>query len=196
MRELDAPRPPAGFRGGSPKVYVSLGTVPWWYWPDIVTDVFETVARAVGATGDVLISTGRLDNVPQDRVAAMRGAGAKVVPHPHTWAALGEADVFITHQGANSTHEGVYSRVPMLSYPFHGDQPMLAECCARFGIGLPLVDELRAPLTIEAVEAGIAAIAERRDAFDTALERARDWELAVIADRPAVIERVLALAQS
>ena len=35
------------------------GHVPWWYWPDLVADALETVARAVGATGDVVISVGR-----------------------------------------------------------------------------------------------------------------------------------------
>jgi UDP:flavonoid glycosyltransferase YjiC (YdhE family) len=194
-RMLEAPRPPAGFRGGSPKVYVALGTVPWWYWPELVTDTLETVARAVGATADLVISVGGLD-VPQDRVAAMRSAGAKVVEHLHTWAALGEADVFVTSQGANSTHEAAYSRVPMLSYPFHGDQTELAERCESFGIGLRLVDEPRAPLTADAVADGIAAIGERRGAFDEALERARGWELAVVAGREAVIDRVLSFAQA
>jgi MGT family glycosyltransferase len=194
LRDLEAPRPPAAFRGRSPKVYVSLGTVPWWYWPDLVADGFETVARAVGATGDVVISVGRLD-VPQDRIAAMRSAGATVVEHLHTWAALGDADVFVTSSGANSTHEAVYSRVPMLSYPFHGDQIGLAQRCEELGLGIQLVDEPRAPLTTDAVRAGIAAITERREAFDEALERAHGWELAVIQSRPAVIERVLDLAQ-
>lgn len=194
VRDLEAPRPPAGFRGGSPKVYVSLGTVPWWYWPDLVADGFEAVARAVGATADVIISVGRLA-VPEDRIAALRSAGAKVVPHLHTWAALGEADVFVTSSGANSTHEAVYSRVPMLSYPFHGDQIGLAQRSEHLGLGLRLVDEPRAPLTPEAILSGLAAIAQRREAFDAALERARAWELAVLEGRPAVIERVLAVAQ-
>lgn len=194
LSDLRAPRPPAAFRGGSPKVYVSLGTVPWWYWPDLVADGFDTVARAVGATGDVVISVGRLD-VPEARIAAMRSAGATVVPHLHTWAALGEADVFVTSSGANSTHEAAYSRVPMLSYPFHGDQIELAERCEDLCLGIRLVDEPRAPLTAEAVLSGIAAIGERREAFDEALERAHGWELAVIESRPAVIERVLELAQ-
>jgi UDP:flavonoid glycosyltransferase YjiC (YdhE family) len=194
-RTLEAPRPPAGFRCGSPKVYAALGTVPWWYWPELVTDTLETVARAVGATADLVISVGGLD-VPEDRVAAMRGAGAKVVEHLHTWAALGEADVFVTSQGANSTHEAAYSRVPMLSYPFHGDQTELAERCASFGIGLQLVEQPRAPLTAGAVTEGIGAITVRRAAFDEALERARGWELAVVEGREAVVERVLSFAHA
>lgn len=194
-RSLEAPRPPAGFRGRSPKVYAALGTVPWWYWPEIVTDTLETVARAVGATADLVISVGALD-VPRERLAAMRSAGATVVEDLHTWAALGEADVFVTSQGANSTHEAAYSRVPMLSYPFHGDQTALAERCASFGIGLQLVDEPRAPLSTGAVVEGIAAIGERRAEFDEALERARGWELAVIESRAAVVERVLSLAHA
>jgi len=86
--------------------------------------------------------------------------------------------------------------VPMLSYPFHGDQPGLAAFCQAHGLAEPLVDELRAPLDAAAVLAGIAQVARRRPAFDAALERAHGWELDVIARRGAVIERVLALAQA
>jgi hypothetical protein len=46
------------------------------------------------------------------------------------------------------------------------------------------------------VAAGIARINDERPAFDAALERARGWELDVIARRGEVIERMLALAQA
>jgi UDP:flavonoid glycosyltransferase YjiC (YdhE family) len=193
-RELEAPRPAAGFRGGSPKVYAALGTVPWWYWPELVSATLQTVAQALGATADVLISTGG-SSIPAADVAAMRRAGAQVVPRLHTWAALGEADAFVTSQGANSTHEAVFSRVPMLSYPFFADQPELTERCARFGLALPLVDEPRAPLDPERLRAALAEVVERRRQFGDALERARAWELAVVDGRGAVIERLLGLAQ-
>lgn len=192
---LDAPRQPGGFRDGAPKVYVSLGTVPWWYWPGVVIDTLETIAVAIGREADVLISLGGLA-VAEERVAALRRAGATVAEHADTWAALGEADVFVTSQGLNSTHEAIYSRVPMLSYPFFADQPVLAELCERFGVALPLVDEPRAELYPNRLRAALAEVAERRTEFDEALERARAWEVAVIESRGAVLERMLDLAQA
>ena len=53
------------------------------------------------------------------------------------WAVLGETDLFVTHHGLNSTHEAIFNRVPMLSYPFFWDQPGLAAKCQAFGIARP-----------------------------------------------------------
>jgi hypothetical protein len=63
-------------------------------------------------------------------------------------------------------------------------------------VAVRLVDEPQLPLTPAAVAAGIARINDERPAFDAALERARGWELDVIARRGEVIERMLALAQA
>src|SRR5207253_10574246 len=100
----------------------------------------DAVAAALGGCADALLSLGGLA-LPDERVAALRRTGVEVVPYADTWDALGEADVFVTSQGMNSTHEAAFSRVPMLSYPFFADQPDLAERCASFGIGVPLVEE-------------------------------------------------------
>jgi len=84
----------------------------------------------------------------------------------------------------------------MLGYPFHGDQPELAQLCEDLGVAVRLVPEPRAPLTPEAVAAGLERIVAERADFGAALERARKWELDVIARRSEVIERMLALAQA
>jgi UDP:flavonoid glycosyltransferase YjiC (YdhE family) len=196
LGELDAPRGAAGFRGtGAPKVYASFGTVPWWYWPELAADGLETIARTLGPAADLLVTLGAGD-VPGERVEAMQHAGAVVVPYADTWSALAEADVFVTSNGVNSTHEAVFGGVPMLSYPFHGDQPGLAGFCERHGLAVPLVKEARAPLEPEAIVAGMAQIAHRRQQFDAALQRARGWELEVMARRDTVADRVLAFAQA
>ena len=57
-----------------------------------------------------------------DRTCAWRSAG-EPVGDPR------EADLFVTHHGLNSTHEAIFNRVPMLSYPFFWDQPGLAAEC-------------------------------------------------------------------
>jgi UDP:flavonoid glycosyltransferase YjiC (YdhE family) len=195
QRQLEAPCADAGFRNGAPKVYASFGTVPWWYWPELATDALETIARTLGETASVLLTLGGADVAPE-RVEAMRRAGAVVVPYADTYGALADADVFITSHGVNSTHEAVHLGVPMLSYPFHGDQPGLADFCRRHGLALPLVDSPRAPLEPEALVAGMAQIEQRRAQFGEALARAGGWELDVIAQRDAVIDRVLAFAQA
>lgn len=192
----DVARGPSGFRGdGGLKVHVSLGTVTWWYWPDLAIDALEAIARGVPARADVLMSLSG-GPAPAERVEALRRTGIRVEPYADTWSALAEADVVVTAHGANTTHEAVFSRVPMLGYPFHGDQPELAGLCEQLGVAVRLVDEPRAPLTSGAVAAGLAQIAQRRAHFDAALERAREWELDVIARRGEVVERMLALAQA
>ena len=191
----DVPRGPSGFRGdGGLRVHVSLGTVTWWYWPELAMDALDAIARGVpdGADVEMSLSGGP---VSRDRVEALRRAGMRVEPFADTWSALADADVIVTAHGANTTHEAVFSRVPMLGYPFHGDQPELAQLCEELGLAVRLVEEARAPLTAEAVAAGIERIVAEQADFDAALERARAWELDVIARRGEVVERMLALAQ-
>lgn len=189
------PRGPSGFRGSGLKVHVSLGTVTWWYWPELATAALEAIAQGLPQGADVVMSLsgGRAD---RQRVEALQRAGMRVEPQADTWSALAEADVFITAHGLNSTHEAVFSRVPMLGYPFHGDQPELAELCEEIGVAARLVDEPQAPLSPQAVADGLARIVEQRADFDAALERACGWELDVIARRDEVIDRMLALAQA
>ena len=192
----EVPRGPSGFRGdGGLKLHVSLGTVTWWYWPDLAIDALDAIARGVpdGADVEMSLSGGP---APAHRVEALRRAGMRVEPFADTWSALTDADAIVTAHGANTTHEAVFSRVPMLGYPFHGDQPELAQLCEDLGVAVRLVPEPRAPLTPEAVAAGLERIVAERAEFDAALERARRWELDVIARRGEVIERMLALAQA
>ena len=111
------------------------------------------------------------------------------------WAILGEADVFVTHQGLNSTHEAIFNRVPMLSYPFFWDQPGLALKCAAFGITRPLGTGLRAMVTPEDAASALAGFGENRQAMADNLEAARDRELAVIAGRGLVLDRIAGLIQ-
>ena len=61
--------------------------------------------------------------------------------------------VFVTHHGLNSTHEAIYHRTPMLSYPFFGDQPYLANRCRDLGLSVPLVDTWR---TLERLAPGVS----------------------------------------
>ena len=181
-----APRPPAGFRGGSPKVYVSLGTVPWWYWPELVDRRRWRRSRARSAGTADAADQRRRRLRRRRRIASrrMRSAEARGRRRTlHTWAALGEADVFVTSQGANSTPRGgLQPRADAVATRSTATRPGWPSCCAELGIGLSARG--RAPRAADRRRRGrgIAAIGERRAAFDEALERARGWELAVIAE--------------
>jgi UDP:flavonoid glycosyltransferase YjiC (YdhE family) len=106
------------------------------------------------------------------------------------WQVLREADVFVTHQGLNSTHEAIFNRVPMLSYPFFWDQPALAETCRRLGLAVPLTNLPRGLLQEVKVRAALSELSRRGPASDAALAAARDQEIEVIANRDDVLRRV------
>jgi UDP:flavonoid glycosyltransferase YjiC (YdhE family) len=103
------------------------------------------------------------------------------------WRALEEATAFIMHHGLSSTHEAIFNRVPMLSYPFFSDQPGLAARCRELGLAIPLADSPRAPLTEQAVETAFARLAESREEIGARLREALNWEREVIANRASVL---------
>jgi hypothetical protein len=99
----------------------------------------------------------------------------------------------ITHHGLNSTHEAIFHRVPMISYPFFWDQPALAARCQAFGLAVPLVAGQREPFGEIDVHAALDRLSAGEGAMQSALARAREWELAVMANRPAVLRQLVDL---
>jgi UDP:flavonoid glycosyltransferase YjiC (YdhE family) len=95
----------------------------------------------------------------------------------------------------NSTHEAIFHRVPMVSYPFFSDQPALAEKCQQFGLAIPLTDSLQRTFSDDDVWGALAKLAKEREQIQLALSRAREWEEAVIENRPAVLQRIVDLIQ-
>jgi UDP:flavonoid glycosyltransferase YjiC (YdhE family) len=103
-------------------------------------------------------------------------------------------DAFLTHNGLNSTHEAIFHRVPMLSYPMFWDQPALAERCRQFGLAVPLANSLRGSVHAAQVRTALEALLRNSDAMKAKLRQARTWEMEVMARRSFVLERILDIA--
>jgi UDP:flavonoid glycosyltransferase YjiC (YdhE family) len=173
------------------KVFVSFGTVVWRYYAGDAIRALATLATAFSRREDVrtVISLGgvRIDGSQRDR---LHHANVAVLDYVDQWQILREADVFVTHHGLNSTHEAIYCRVPMLSYPFFWDQPGLAEKCRKFGLAIPLSGKAREEIGLDRATAALDEVVERRASMMAALDRARAWEESVMAARPAVHRRI------
>jgi len=185
---------PSGDSSRSLRLYCSLGTVVWRYYADYAWAVLEALALAAQQCGDLQVVIGLGGQPIDSRCRHLRGESVRVESYVDQWQLLQASDVFLTHHGLNSTHEAIYHGVPMLSSPFFSDQPGLARRCQAFGLAVPIVHGLRAPLTATDILNALDLVASRRGAMTARLDLARQWELEVMAARPAVIARIIALA--
>ncbi len=201
MEEVEARRQgpqAAGWPAGTAlRVYVSFGTTAWRSYPAATLGALEAIASAVArlphARAVISLGGAEFDVAAIERLAR---PNVDVEPFVDQWGLLQGADLFITHHGLNSTHEAVFHGVPMLSYPFFWDQPALAARCQEMGLALPLSSAPRAALTEADVLAAFERVARESDSLRARLAVARGYELAVMAGRDAVIDRILALAAS
>jgi MGT family glycosyltransferase len=175
------------------RIYVSFGTVVWWYFESAAGAALTAISRALAdRDADVLISLGGHEIPAAAREGLLR-PNVRVVDYADQWEVLEEADLFITHHGTNSTHEAIFQRVPMLSYPFFSDQPALARRCQDLGLALPLADAPQAPIEPGRLHAALARLGDEGELFAARLAEARSWELRTIAERGAVLDRILSL---
>lgn len=178
------------------KVLVSFGTVIWRYYEAEALAALATISAASADLElEVVVSLGH-EPLNAEALASLRRSNVQVEAFPDVdqWALLAEADLFITHHGINSTHEAVFHEVPMLSYPFFGDQPDLARRCQELGLAVPLAAEPRAVITPDDVRNAITRVDEDRSGFAARLAEARTWELRTIAGREQTVDRILELA--
>ena len=177
------------------RILVSFGTVIWTYFAAEACAALSAISDASATLDvDVVASLGGHALEARARDALAR-RNVEVASYVDQWSALEAADVFVTHHGINSTHESILHQVPMISYPFFGDQPALARRCQDLGLAVPVADAPRAPIAPEAVLSALDRLRTDRDAFRKRLAEARSWELRTIAARDGVIDRMLALAE-
>jgi MGT family glycosyltransferase len=176
------------------KLYVSLGTVVWRYWPAECLAATQEIVAALGAMPKVgaIVSLGAAAKGAES-IRAAAGPNVSVVEYVDQWEVLGEADAFLTHHGLRSTHEAIFNRVPMVSYPVFWDQPALAERSRQLGLAVPLTDAVRGRPRPGDLQAALSELAERQEAVAASLEAARDWELEAIDGRDAVVARLVDL---
>lgn len=116
---------------GKLRVYISMGTVF-----NRVEDFYKLCMEAFGNTDYIVlmavgdqVQTSSLGDIPVNFV---------VKNHVPQVEVLQQAELFITHGGMNSVHEGLFFGVPLIVIPQGADQPVIAEQVARLGAGLVL----------------------------------------------------------
>ncbi|MFD3270514.1 macrolide family glycosyltransferase [Paenibacillus dendritiformis] len=112
-------------------IYVSLGTIL-----NQNQDFYQNLIQAFADTDyDVVMSVGEkteissLGNIP---------GNFTVKNFVDQISVLQTADVFITHCGMNSANESLYFGVPMVLFPQHSEQRVVADRVAELGAGLKL----------------------------------------------------------
>jgi UDP:flavonoid glycosyltransferase YjiC (YdhE family) len=186
--------PPAFTADADLKLYVSFGTIVWRYFAPEAIACLRSISAAVARRPEIsgLISLGGAA-VDPSVISELQAPNVRVESYVDQWEVLARADAFITHHGLNSTHEAVFQTVPMLSYPFFGDQPALAHKAQDFGLAIPLVATPRSEVRVDEVHAALDELHRRHDRLEATLGEARDWELDVIDRRPAAVRRILTL---
>ena len=113
------------------RIYISLGTVN-----NKNIKFYKNCMKAFEDTNfDVIMSVGNdtdiksLGDIPSNFKIENTVEQIKV---------LQETDVFITHCGMNSTNESLYYGVPMVLFPQHSEQKMVAERVESLGAGVML----------------------------------------------------------
>ena len=173
------------------KVYVSFGSVVWRYYAAEAFGALKSMSESFASMENVraVISLGGAE-VGAETLRALTKPNVSVAGYVNQRRILQDADVFVTHNGLNSTHEAIFNGVPMISYPFFWDQPALAEKCRQFGLAIPLTDSPRGPVREGNVHAAMAEFFRSRESLRASLAEARDWELQVIENRDAVVRQI------
>ena len=177
------------------RIYVSFGTAIWRYYETEALLAIEALSTALADRHEVTAVVSLGNRGPEERARRLARRNVRIESYVDQWSALREASVCLTHQGLNSTHEAIYHRTPMLSYPFFGDQPALSKRCQELGLAVALASAVRQPIDSDDIHWALARVVSCRESIEARLEEARRWELATISARPSVIARMVDLAR-
>ena len=117
-----------------PLVYISLGTVVSNK-PDFYKKCIEALRNE---NVDVIISCGRVVD-PQSLNGLAENV--KVYSTVNQLEVLSKANVFLTHNGMNSTSESLYTATPMVLFPQTNEQRAVARRAKEMGAGFELKGE-------------------------------------------------------
>jgi MGT family glycosyltransferase len=133
-------------------VYISLGTLHSTR-PEFFRACFEAFADFPAR---FVLSVGKQTNIGD---LGLTPANFIVRPSVPQLELLQHTDVFITHGGLNSIHEGLYYGVPLILIPQQFEQLLNARCVAARGAGLILDSRLRhKPITPDALRQALQVI--------------------------------------
>lgn len=179
------------------KIYLSFGTVVFHHFRELAQQAMETIVATLADLPDVSIMVSLGEHPASAReVSCLMRPNVRVESYVDQLAVLAEADLFITHCGLNSTHEAISHNVPMIAYPFFGDQPGLASRCVELGLAVPLVERPRRPVTGNDILRALDEIDNNYAEIQQRLAQAQEWERDVIRDRGRVAERIIDLARN
>lgn len=112
-------------------IYISLGTVL-----NQRKDFYQNCIQAfAGSDYKIVMSIGEKTN---EASLGPIPNNFTVKKHVDQIAVLQRADVFITHCGMNSVNESLYYGVPMILYPLHSEEGVVADRVAELGAGIKL----------------------------------------------------------
>lgn len=148
----------------SPVVYISLGTIN-----NDNVDFYRQCFEAFGNhSGQFILSVGKRTDI-----AALGSIPANFIVRNFVpqLDILQRADVFITHGGMNSVHEGLYYNVPLIVIPQQMEQGVVAQQVAKHGAGVALANT---------VPFGQTTVPMLRSALDQVLAQKAQYHVAAV----------------
>lgn len=146
-----------------PLVYISLGTVV-----NNKPDFYKKCIQALkNEDVDIIISCGRV--VDSDTLNGLAD-NVKVYQSVNQLEILSKANVFLTHNGMNSTSESLYMGTPMVFFPQINEQRAVAKRAGELGTGIELKDE-----SVEGIHDAIMEVLTNEKYAKSALECSKDF---------------------
>jgi MGT family glycosyltransferase len=117
-----------------PMVYISLGTIN-----NDNLDFYRQCFEAFGNyDAQFILSVGKRTNIQALESIPANFIVRNFVPQLEV---LQRSDLFITHGGMNSVHEGLYYNVPLVVIPQQFEQSIVAQQVVKHGAGVALADK-------------------------------------------------------